>query len=151
MKNNLFITTTDTIIGIATPLNEIYLKELYEIKKRPLDKKIVIALADIDQLKKMENLNEKHFEYINKYWPGPTTLIINGTAYRIPDNNQLRDLIRKIGPIYLTSANLSGMDFCKTIDEAKRIFPSIKKVYNFGIGSNKPSNIINTETGEKIR
>ncbi|MGL5521705.1 MAG: Sua5/YciO/YrdC/YwlC family protein [Metamycoplasmataceae bacterium] len=151
MENNLFITTTDTIIGIGSPLDKFSLKELYKIKNRPLDKKIVIALSDVEQLKKMENLNENHFLYINKYWPGPTSLIINGTAYRIPNNDQLRDLIRQIGPIYLTSANLSGTDFCKTIEEAKRIFPSIKKVYNFGMGSNKPSNIINTETGEKIR
>lgn len=149
--SELFITTTDTLIGIGAPISEKNLNLIYEIKKRKKSKKIIIAISNISQLKKLEDLNDIHMNYINEYWPGATTLIINGNSYRMPNQKQLLELIENIGPIYLTSANISNEANVLDIEEAKRIFPMIQKIYNFNKGSNKASRIIDTLDGKVIR
>ncbi len=150
-KDEIFITTTDTLIGIGSKINNDNLKALYQLKQRPLDKKIVIVISSIEQLKKMENIDQQTLEYIEKYWPGSTTLIINENSYRMPNNKELLKLISEEGPFFLTSANISGENNCKTIEEAKKIFPSINKIYNFGYGTNVASSIIDVATGRKLR
>jgi tRNA A37 threonylcarbamoyladenosine synthetase subunit TsaC/SUA5/YrdC len=66
-KDEIFITTTDTLIGIGSKINNDNLKALYQLKQRPLDKKIVIVISSIEQLKKMENIDQQTLEYIEKY------------------------------------------------------------------------------------
>ncbi len=150
-KDEIFITTTDTLIGIGSKINNDNLKALYQLKQRPLNKKIVIVVGSIEQLEKLETIDDKTMEYISQYWPGATTLIINHNSYRMPNNKELLNLIEKEGPFFLTSANISGKDNCLTIEEAKKIFPSIKKIYNFGYGTNVGSSIIDVATGRKLR
>ncbi|MGL5205358.1 MAG: L-threonylcarbamoyladenylate synthase [Metamycoplasmataceae bacterium] len=150
-KDEIFITTTDTLIGIGSKINDQNLKRIYELKRRPIDKKIVIVVGSINQLEKLEKLDENSLRYINKYWPGSTTLIINNKAYRMPNNYQLLDLIKKEGPFFLTSANISGEKECQTLEEVKKMFPTINKVYNFGYGTNVASSIIDVATGRKLR
>ena len=148
--NEVFIVTTDTLIGLAGKVNPIVFQKIFELKKRSLNKKLVIAIGSIDQLERMENLQDFHYDYINKYWPGSTTLIINDTAYRIPNQNGLLDLLIDQGPFYLTSANLSNCSTIKTIEEARNTFPNLR-VFDFGLGSNQPSIIIDTSTGKRLR
>lgn len=148
--NELFITTTDTIIGIGGKVNDVVKDKIYKIKKRDLSKRIVIILGSIEQLYEFENVDQIQMEYINKYWPGPTTLIINGNGYRIPANEELRKFIINEGPFYLTSANISNQSHCSTLEEASKIFPDIR-IFDFGYGSNIPSSIIDTKDGKKIR
>lgn len=149
--NEIFITTTDTLIGIGSKLNNENLEIIYKLKKRPIDKKIVIVVASINQLKEIEYIDENAMRYIHEFWPGSTTLIINKQAYRMPNQKKLLKLIKEEGPFYLTSANLSGQKVCESIEEAKKIFPLINKVYNFGNGTNIASTIIDVDTGRKLR
>ncbi|MDK2819294.1 MAG: Sua5/YciO/YrdC/YwlC family protein [Mycoplasmataceae bacterium] len=149
--NEIFITTTDTLIGIGSKINNENLNLIYKLKKRSTDKKIVIVIGSIDQLEKIEYIDKKTMKYINEFWPGPTTLIINNQAYRMPKQKALLELAKEEGPFYLTSANLSGEKVCETIEEAKNIFPLINKVYNFGNGTNVASAIIDVVTGKRLR
>ena len=148
--NDIFITTTDTILGIGAKVNPANQEKIYELKKRDKSKKLVIVVSSLEQLKKMENVEDKHLEYINKYWPGNTTLIINNQAYRMPNNQQLLKLINEYGPFYLSSANISNENVIETIEEAKKIFPNLK-YFDFGPGSGKPSIIIDTKDGKRLR
>lgn len=146
----LFLTTTDTVIGLGGKVNPVVAQKIYALKQRPLDKRLVIVVANLEQLKQLEKLEAKHYFYIEKYWPGPTTLIINNQAYRIPNQPELCQLIAKEGPFYLTSANLSKCSTIINIQKAKQVFPNLK-AFDFGPGSNQASTIIDTETGKKLR
>ncbi len=150
-KDEIFITTTDTIIGIGSKINKTNLNNIYKLKKRPLDKKIITLIGSIEQLMKIEIIDETAKKYIDEFWPGPTTLIINNNSYRMPNKKGLLELIVREGPFFLTSANISGKKNCETIEEAKKIFPSINKIYNFGYGSNIASSIIDVASGRKLR
>ena len=69
---------------------------------------------------------------INRFWPGALTLIMKaqsslrmdlgrteGTiAVRVPDQPQTRRLLRRTGPLAVSSANVSGRPPATTIDQA---------------------------------
>ncbi|MGV2392449.1 UNVERIFIED_CONTAM: hypothetical protein O8I53_05420 [Campylobacter lari] len=65
----------------------------------------------------------------------------------MPDQNGLIKMLLEKGPMYVTSANISGK---KPIDikDANLVFPQVKNIYNFGECSNKASQIYNADTNE---
>lgn len=149
-EHDIFITTTDTVLGIGAKVNDINKHKIYEIKKRDYTKPLIIVVASLEQLKSLEDINNYHLEYINKYWPGNVTLIINNQGYRMPNNKKLLELILNEGPFYLTSCNISNEETIKSIEEAKKVFPNLI-YFDFGLGSNKASKIIDTKDGRIIR
>lgn len=150
-ENELFICTTDTVLGIGGKINDKNLENIFMTKRRSPNKRVIVVVSSIEQLKTMESLNNKQIKIANSYWPGDTTLIINGNGYRMPNNDGLLELININGPLYLSSANISGQSECKNIDEAKQVFKEINKFFDFGLGSGKPSKIINIDNGDVIR
>ena len=148
--DEIFITTTDTVLGIGGKVNDKVKQKIYKIKNRDINKKLIIVISSIEQLKKIETINNNHLEYINKYWPGDTTLIINGNGYRMPNNANLLKFIESDGPFYLTSCNISNKSIIKSIEEAKKVFPNLK-YFDFGKGSGTPSIIIDTKDGKRLR
>ena len=148
--SDIFITTTDTVLGIGGKVNNVVKSKIYELKKRDLSKPLVIVVGSIQQLEHMESLSSIHKNYIEKYWPGNVTLIINNQAYRMPNNKELLNFINDEGPFYLSSANISNESIIEDIEEAKKVFPNLK-YFDFGKGSNVPSIIIDTKDGKRLR
>ncbi|RXE94548.1 Sua5/YciO/YrdC/YwlC family protein, partial [Enterococcus faecalis] len=77
-------------------------------------------------------------------------IIVNGQGFRMPNNSQLCQFLLKNGPMYVTSANISGQDPID-ISEANKYFPLVKNVYDFGRGNNKASFIYNIDEKKWIR
>lgn len=148
--DELFITTTDTVLGIGGKVNDIVKEKIFQIKKRDKSKALVIVVGSIKQLKEIEIIDSNHMEYISKYWPGNVTLIINEQAYRMPNNSELLDFIKNEGPFYLSSANISNESIINSVEEAKKVFPNLK-YFDFGKGSGIPSIIIDTKNGKRLR
>lgn len=148
--DDIFITTTDTVNGIGGPVNDNTLKCLYYLKKRDISKKIMILVGSIEQAKIFKEWNEEATEFANKYWPGAYSIIINNQGFRMPNQKKLIEFLLKNGPMYVTSANISGKKPIK-ISEANKVFPTIKNIYNFGKPNNNPSKIYNLDTKEWIR
>lgn len=107
---------TETVYGIAANLfDKDAIARLYKVKKRPLDKPFTVHISDIRTMEEMGCVvTKKVRELIDKYWPGPLTIIVkdkNGkpTGFRMPANKIAISLIRAAGvPIVAPSANLSG-------------------------------------------
>lgn len=68
-KDELFLTTTDTVIGLGGKVNVVVKEKIYKIKNRDPKKQLIIVVSSIQQLKKMESINENQLIYINRYWP----------------------------------------------------------------------------------
>ncbi|WP_029512988.1 Sua5/YciO/YrdC/YwlC family protein [Mycoplasmopsis iners] len=148
---DIFICNTDTVCGIGGPINQKTLDEIYELKKRPRNKKIMILVGSLEQAKEFSQWNDKASQWALKYWPGAYSIIVNGQGFRMPKNEELCAFLLKNGPMYMTSANLSGMSPIE-IEQAGEIFPEVKKVYAFsGTKSNQSSQIYNLDTNEWIR
>ncbi|WP_025755504.1 Sua5/YciO/YrdC/YwlC family protein [Mycoplasmopsis cricetuli] len=145
--DSLYIFTTDTVCGIGGPICKQTLDLLYEIKKRPNDKKIMILVGSLEQAQLFDQWNEQATKTAKQYWPGAYSIIVNNQGFRMPNNKLLCDFLLKNGPMYVTSANISGQKPIN-INQASIIFPLIKNVYDFGIPSGIPSSLINLDTNE---
>lgn len=108
------ILPTDTVWGIIS-LDE---KNIYRIKQRSLSKKIVTFVNDI----KLLNLPSYMEQHVSKYWPGGLTIIYKQRGYRIPKSKLLMALMDKVGPLYSSSANISGNKPITSVKEAKEVF-----------------------------
>lgn len=149
--SELIISTTDTVLGIGGKVNEKIKKLIYEIKGRDENKKLIILVSSIKQARMFAEWNIQADQYAKKYWPGATTLVVNNQGFRMPNQKKLLEYLEQNGPIYMSSCNLSNAPVCKTIEDAKLIFPEIKNIYNFGKMSQQPSQIIRVEDGEILR
>jgi L-threonylcarbamoyladenylate synthase len=124
-SGSIIIFPTDTVYGIGCdPLNDDSVLKLFKIKNRPLDKYLPILTDNILHLSHLVEVTEKAMILINRFWPGPLTLILklkknssltskyafdNTIAIRIPDNKCTTNLIQltKNKLLVGTSANLS--------------------------------------------
>lgn len=148
---DIFLTTTDTVPGIGAPMNKVGEEALYEIKKRPKEKKIIIMVGSIDQARKLNGWDENAEELAKEYWPGNVTLALTPeVAVRMPNVKGLCELIIKKGPVYMTSANISG-ETQLTFEEAKKKFKEIKEHYYFSEGNGIPSTIIRVKDKKVLR
>lgn len=133
-EGRLIVLPTDTVYGIgADAFTPEAVEALQEAKGRgretppPVligDQAVVLALA-LDVPEYVERLTEE-------FWPGPLTLIVNaqstlswdlgetrGTvALRMPDDEVALDLLRRTGPLAVSSANRHGKPPATTVLDA---------------------------------
>ncbi len=129
----LIVYPTETVYGIGADIyNESAVKNLYIAKNRPFDMPLSVAVSDKTMLESIAVLNENADNLIKAFLPGPLTIIIKKQAnvpdivtsfsqkvgIRIPDNRFALKLIKRIGPIVATSANLHGRPDAVDIDAA---------------------------------
>ncbi|HEV8699127.1 MAG TPA: L-threonylcarbamoyladenylate synthase [Candidatus Limnocylindrales bacterium] len=117
---------TDTVYGIAVALSTPGgIERLYEIKRRPVDRGIVLLLDDATQAARTGSMTPAAAALAAAAWPGGLTVIVpqrpdvpwppalTGGAetigLRIPDHDAARTLARALGPLPTTSANISGL------------------------------------------
>ncbi len=117
------IIPTDTIYGLAGIVDADVSSRLYEIKKREGSKRFIVLMT----LQDVKTSFLKLPKDIEKRWPAPFTAILetagNDTvAVRVPDDSFLEKVMNLSGPIYSTSANISG-------SESLNDFTSIYKVF----------------------
>ena len=149
---DVFITTTDTVMGIGVPISKSDGSEIFELKKRSKTKNLIIAIGSLTQARKFKDWNSKAEKYAKKYWPGNVTLIVSpNLALRIPNNNKLINFLLEKGPCYLTSANISGQPPIENMKDAKKLFKEVKHFYDFGQMSGKPSTIIDINKNKVLR
>lgn len=132
---------TDTIYGIVgLALNEKTVERISRIKKRSPEKPFINLIGgwsevkkfgiDISQYKIPENIE-------------PTTYIIEGISFRIPNVPELCDLLLKTGPLIAPSANPEGLPPARNIPQAKEYFGDSVDLYvDGGEISGKASRII---------
>jgi L-threonylcarbamoyladenylate synthase len=116
---------TDTVYGLATlPFDEETVERLYVAKGRNTERAIAVLLGEMSQLKLVvKELDENALRLAEKFWPGPLTLIVPRLStipnalsptltvgVRIPDHPIALSLLRLVGPLAVTSANLSGSE-----------------------------------------
>lgn len=155
---------TDTVYGLGVNIfNKKAVRRIYDIKKRSLMKPLSIIVSSKDAISHVANLRTRDKIYVDKFLPGPYTLILNKTnivprvvtsglkhvGVRIPDN-EIACRISDLFPVTTTSANLSDHEVCETPDEIlDQLNHDVDLVIDVGkLKRNKPSTIINL-TSEK--
>ncbi|MCH5156207.1 MAG: threonylcarbamoyl-AMP synthase [Clostridiales bacterium] len=115
-----FPTETVYALGaIATDANAV--SKVYDVKKRPTDKALIVAVAKKSDIQKVvKSIPQKAQALIDKFMPGALTLVLDradiipdnvtagssSVAVRIPDNEVAKKLIELAGaPVVVPSAN----------------------------------------------
>jgi L-threonylcarbamoyladenylate synthase len=125
---------TDTVYGVGVALEAPDgLTRLFAAKSRPLDRAIVLLVAEIEQAGTVGILSRGARVLAERFWPGGLTLVLArapGAALpaaltagaptvgvRIPNHDCPRVLARALGPLPVTSANLSGQPDARDASE----------------------------------
>jgi len=103
---------TDTVYGVGVAASRPdRLASIFDLKNRPLDKRIPILVSDLSQVDGYE-VDDRARALAARFWPGALTLILRGAdesqAFRAPDHPVALALIRAAGPLLVTSANRSN-------------------------------------------
>jgi L-threonylcarbamoyladenylate synthase len=122
---------TETSYGLAVnPADSAAIEKLFLLKGRQRNKAILLLVADLQQLETLvEFIPEQYNALIERYWPGPLTLIFpaspmvhpailaddNTLGVRISPHPAATALLAAFGgPITATSANISGHKAART-------------------------------------
>lgn len=125
-NNGTVVFPTETVYGLgANALSGEAVKDIFTAKGRPNDNPLIAHISNMNMLLYLIGtpLSDKARLLINKYWPGPLTLIfkksgkvpyevtagLDTVAIRMPDNKIALELIERSElPIAAPSANISG-------------------------------------------
>ncbi|GMB10329.1 MAG: threonylcarbamoyl-AMP synthase [Candidatus Improbicoccus devescovinae] len=124
-QGELVAIPTETVFGLAADaFNSKAVQKIFVAKSRPTDNPIIVHIAEITELKYLaQEIPYKAEKLINKFWPGPLTIIFKKTknipeitsgnldtvAVRMPSLELSRDIIRASKTaLAAPSANISG-------------------------------------------
>lgn len=115
---------TETVYGLAARIDDARaISRIFEAKGRPADNPLIVHVADVHDIDAIAVVGDVEALLIRHFMPGPFTLVLSRrakiseavtaglstVAVRIPGNDVVRDVIRRVGtPLAAPSANLSG-------------------------------------------
>jgi len=165
-KGGIVVFPTDTVYGIGcNPYNENAVKKIYEIKSRTKLKSLPVLAYSLDIVKEIALIDKFTEKIVEKYWPGPLTLILeltdqklkkslnleNKIAVRIPDSKCTLKLLEKCKLIVGTSANISGNSSYTNPDECIKNIKNYDIFLNGGIITSKGESTIIEIKNEEIK
>ena len=122
-NGGLVVFPTDTVYGLAaSAFSARGIDQLFQAKERQTDKAIAVLLASPADLAQVTiNMPALALILAERFWPGPLTLVVPRhpdmpenispwptIGVRMPDHPVALALLRRSGPLAVTSANLSG-------------------------------------------
>lgn len=167
----LVVLPTDTLYGIgADAFDQDAVQSLLAAKGRGRHMPPPVLVGEIRTVDGLAiDVPDYVRSLLEEFWPGPLTVILkaqpslhwdlgdtNGTvALRMPDHELALELLREVGPLAVSSANLTGWPASRTMVEAATQLGSSVFIYLDGgpVGAGLPSTIVDctTETPSILR
>jgi len=163
-NGGIAIFPTDTVYGLGcNPYNSSAVEKIYEIKSREKIKSLPVLAYSLEIVKEITCVDSFTEKIIERYWPGPLTLILKLTdqklkkslklddkiAIRIPDSECALKLLEKCNLLVGTSANISGNKSFMDPDECVKNIKNYDIFLNGGtITSKGESTIVEIENEE---
>ncbi|OGO83697.1 MAG: threonylcarbamoyl-AMP synthase [Clostridiales bacterium GWD2_32_19] len=166
-QGGIVVFPTDTVYGIACNASNIEsVKKLYNIKRRDYEKPMMVLVGNIGDIYKYTDvLGENTKKLIEKFWPGPLSLVLNKSkvipyyitngsekvGIRCTSNRVAQLILNKCNfPVVVTSANISNYENCYNIEQIVSQFKLNVDIYIDGgpLESNKPSTIVEIDKEE---
>lgn len=156
----LVVLPTDTLYGVgADAFNREAVEKLLAAKGRGRHMPPPVLVGDIRTIDGLAiDVPDYVRGLVEAFWPGPLTVILkaqpsltwdlgdtNGTvALRMPDHELALALLREVGPMAVSSANVTGWPAARTMVDAATQLGSAVFVYLDGgpVGAGLPSTIV---------
>ena len=165
---------TDTVYGIgADAFSAEAVQRLLDAKGRGRDMPPPVLIGEPSLIRALAvNVPEQAKDLIDRHWPGALTVICriqpslrmdlgdskDTIALRVPDHELAREILRRTGPMAVSSANRSGQPAALSCDEAIEQLADSVAVYLDGgelaAGGGAPSTIVDftqNSDGEVLR
>jgi L-threonylcarbamoyladenylate synthase len=164
-SGKIVVYPTDTLYGLGADIfNKDAVKKIFNIKERPFDMPLSVAVSCIEDLEKIAYVDDRSKKIIDTFLPGKLTLILKkkkavpdvvtagleNIAIRIPENPVALELLSIFGPLTCTSANIHGKETPTVINNIRMQFKNkdIGSFIDYGKLEGKPSTILDL-TGKK--
>jgi L-threonylcarbamoyladenylate synthase len=150
---NVALVPTETVVGLVAA--ESGLLRVHEIKGRDANKPIALLCTSAEEAFGLAaNVPPLARELAELYWPGSLTLVLDLSSgetigVRVPAGDAARDLLTAYGgPLYATSANLSGEPARAALDEVDpRMLESVDIVVRGEGGTGEASAVVDLSGG----
>ena len=144
---------TETVVGLVAA--ESGLPRVREIKGRDANKPIALLCASAEEAFALaKDVPPLARELAELYWPGPLTLVLDlpdgGTVgVRVPAGRTVRELLGTYGgPVYATSANLSGEGDSGSVDDVDpRVLSEVDVLVEGEAGTGEASAVVDLSSG----
>ena len=162
-SGQLVVMPTDTVYGVAARLEPGAVEAVFEAKGRPPDRPLPVLAADIEGLRGVASFDRRAQALAGRFWPGPLTMVLpraqgftvdlgrggkDSVAVRIPKQPLAVELLRRTGPLAVTSANHSDEPPALTIAQARSALGGAVSVYLDGGELNaRPSTVVSLLDG----
>lgn len=146
---------TETVVGLVAA-EESGLARVREIKGRDADKPIALLCASAEEaFALVEDVPRLARALADLYWPGPLTLVLDlpdekTIGLRVPSGRAVRELLEAYGgPLYATSANLSGESDAGSVEAVdQRVLRTVDVVVKGEPGSGEASAVVDVSGGK---
>lgn len=155
---------TETVYGLgADALNPIAVERVFELKGRPRDRPISLAVPDIETVDEYTRPTNRERDFMVEFLPGPVTVLLERKSevpdvltggrervgVRIPDHPIALDLIDRVAPITATSANRSGAGSARRVEEIDSdIRDAVDAVIDDGTTPGNESTVVDVSAGD---
>ena len=158
---------TDTVYGVCARMNSRKAMErLVAAKNRPSSKAFPLMCSDVRQVEQIAQVDEVAARVLNGLMPGPLTVVLRkkdglgdwiapgmaSIAVRLATSQALQQIIDELGePVFMTSANQSGMAPCCSAEEIEEQCPLAYGIVEGEVPFGQASTIVDlTESGFRI-
>lgn len=164
LKGKVICFPTDTVYGLGAMIDDVEaIDKIFEIKGRDFIKPLANLIGEIKSMDMyIVNLPVFIEDIINKYWPGPLTIIFEKKeevkiknnfktiSFRMPNSSISLPILKKFGPFATTSVNKSGEKEISNLKEIEDHFASVIDylIIDEAILSNIPSTVIDITKGK---
>lgn len=130
----VIVLPTDTVYGVgADAFAPAAVQRLLEAKHRGRDLPPPVLVGDAAVVKALASgVDDRVLALADAFWPGPLTLVLRAhdslrldlgdrgdtIAVRVPDHDVTRELLRRTGPLAVSSANTHGHPAALTVEDA---------------------------------
>jgi L-threonylcarbamoyladenylate synthase len=166
-RGEVVVFATETFYGLgADALDAAAVERVVSLKGRQAESPIAVIIADRDMLRQIvPAISPLADRLIERFWPGPLTLVLparrglpapllnrdGAIGVRVSSHPLAKRLSRELGrPLTATSANPSGKEPARTVEEARIYFSGKINVFLDGgrLGAERGSTVVAILPGE---
>lgn len=164
-NGELVVYPTDTLYALGADIfNETAVRKVFQVKKRPFNNPLPVAVSCLDEINSIAFINSKAEIICEKFLPGSLTIILpkknnisdivtgglDKIAVRVPDNEIALELLKKYGPLTVTSANLHNGNALTNIKDIKEKIGerNVSSFIDYGVLGSAPSTIVDITSKE---
>jgi L-threonylcarbamoyladenylate synthase len=164
-RGDTVVYPTETVYGLgADALSAAAIERVFELKDRPREKPLSLAVPDVDAALRHTEPSERAERFMRAFLPGPVTVVVPRRAevpdvltaggervgVRVPDHELALELLREASPtpITATSANRSGAPSVRRVaDLDERVRSGAGTIVDGGETPGTESTVVDPDAG----